>query len=426
MKYVMVGVNHRTAPLSLREKLAFAPEKLEEAYSKLLGEKEILEEGVILSTCNRIEIYARASHPAQAVLLLKNFISEFHGLSLEQVSSHFYSHIQEEAILQGFRVASGLDSMVLGESQVLAQMKEAYQIAQELGAVGPALNRFFPKAFHVAKKIRSETEIASFPVSISYVAVLLAKQIFGTLEGKKALLIGAGKMGELAAKHLRTQGKPEIWVANRNFEKACQIAEACEGHALEFQNYLSALPQMDVVITSTSASDYLLKPEQIQEAMRIRKNLPMFLIDIAVPRNIDPSINNLSNVYLYDLDDLKAVIEDNLQARKVEAAKGEEIIQKEAVSFLQELKTLSVVPTIQLLAQKFEQIRTQECEKTLNRLKNLTNSDREMLEALTQAIVNKILHDPLLTLKNEVLESEEGYSSSHEAIKKLFRLEKKT
>ncbi len=422
MKLIMLGLNHKTASLEIREKLAFSSEKIPLALKALL-DQHILEEAMILSTCNRVEIYGATARPETSILQIQKFLSDFHGLALENFQSYLYSYSGEEAILQGYKVASSLDSMVLGESQILSQMKEAFQLASEVGSIGSILHRYLNRVFYVAKKIRTETEIAAGPVSVSYMAVMLAKKIFGDLEGKKALLLGAGKMGELAAKHLKGQGMKEIWVANRHFEKAKEIAEMYEGKPLHFEEFYFSLPMVDVIITSTAVENYILRPEHIQKAMKLRKNAPIFMIDIALPRNIDPEINQLYNVYLYDLDDLENLVENNQKERAAEALKGEVIAKQEAKKFAHELEKLQLTPTLHLLSSKFEKIRQLELQKAFARLKNLTPEEQAILEAMSASIVNKILHDPMLALKTQNLEEEGGYQSYLEMIQKLFRLD---
>lgn len=422
MKLVNVGLNHKTAPLEIREKLAFSSDKIPEALGKLL-DQHVLDEAMILSTCNRVEIYGATPRPEIALHQLSQFFSDFHHLPLESFQKFLYAYSGEEAVLHGCRVASSLDSMVLGEPQIMGQMKEAYELATEAGSVGGVLNRYVHRVFHVAKKIRSETEIASGPVSISYMAVLLAKKIFGDLKNKKVLLVGAGKMGQLASKHLKSQGVAEIWVANRHFEKAKEIATACEGKPLFFDDFYFSLPMVDVVITSVACEDYILKAEHIHKAMKLRKNTPMFIIDIAVPRNVDPAINDIYNVYLYDLDDLQGLVAANQKERIQEAHKGEQIALQESKKFIQELEKLAVTPTIHLLSTKFEKIRKQELQKAILRFKNLSPEEQAVLEAMSASIVNKILHDPLLALKTQDLEKENHPHSYLEIIQKIFRLD---
>lgn len=422
MKLVNIGINHKTAPLDIREKLAFPSEKIPVALATLL-DQQILDEALILSTCNRVEIYGASSRPEIALHQLQQFLSNFHDMPLESFQDFLYLHSGEEAVLHGFEVASSLDSMVLGEPQIMGQMKDAYELASEAGSVGGVLNRYLHRVFHVAKKIRTDTEIASGPVSVSYMAVLLAKKIFGDLKNKKVLLVGAGKMGQLASKHLKSQGVAEIWVANRNFEKAKEIAKVCDGKPLFFDDFYFSLPMVDVVISSVVCEDYILKPEHILKAMKLRKNTPMFMIDIAVPRNIDPAINDLYNVYLYDLDDLQGLVDANQKERMHEAKKGQQIAIQESKKFMQELETLAITPTIHLLSTKFEKIRKQELQKALLRFKNLSTEDQAVLEAMSASIVNKILHDPLLALKTQDLENEEHPHSYLEIIRKIFRLD---
>lgn len=422
MKLVNVGLNHKTATLEIREKLAFPSDKIPEALGKLL-DQHVLDEAMILSTCNRVEIYGATPRPEIALHQLPQFLADFHHLPLESIQKHLYAYSGEEAILHGCRVASSLDSMVLGEPQIMGQMKEAYELATEAGSVGSILNRYLHRVFHVAKKIRTETEIALGPVSVSYMAVLLAKKIFGDLKNKKVLLVGAGKMGQLASRHLKNQGVAEIWVANRNFEKAKEIAKVCEAKPLFFDDFYFSLPMVDVVITSVACEDYILKPEHIHKAMKLRKNTPMFMIDIAVPRNVDPEINHIYNVYLYDLDDLQKLVEANQKERAEEARKGELIALQESKKFMEELEKLSITPTIHLLSTKFEKIRKQEFQKALLRLKDLTPEQQAVLEAMSASIVNKILHDPLLALKTQGLEKDSPPHSYLEIIQKIFRLD---
>lgn len=422
MKLVNVGINHKTASLEVREKLAFTSDKIPEALSRLL-DQHILEEALILSTCNRVEIYGATSRPEMSIAQLQKFLSEYHQVPVESFQDSFYAYSGEKAALQGYRVASSLDSMVLGEPQIMRQMKDAYDLAIEAGSVGSILHRYLNRVFHVAKKIRTETEISSGPVSISSMAVLLAKKIFGNLEGKKVLLVGAGKMSHLAAKHLKSQGVSEIWIANRSFEKAKEMALSCEGKALFFDDFHLSIPEVDVIITSVTSEDYILRPATVSKAMKLRKNAPIFMIDIAVPRNIDPAINTLYNVYLYDLDDLQALVKANQKERESEASKGEEIALLESVKFVEELEKLALSPTIHLLSTKFEKIRQQELQKALGRLKALNPEQQSILEAMSAAIVNKILHDPLLALKTQDFEKENPSHSYLEIIQKIFRLD---
>ncbi|MBL7685318.1 MAG: glutamyl-tRNA reductase [Deltaproteobacteria bacterium] len=423
MKLCVVGISHKTAPIEIREKLAFADEKIPRAFHEL---KKIprFQEVVILSTCNRVEIYAVSETLESFGEAIKNFICQFHQISRNELDRYFYHYESQEAVRHGLRVASGLDSMVLGESQILGQMKEAYQKAAQHQMTSSFLNRYFHRVFSAAKRGRSETQIAQIPVSVSYVAVLLAKQIFGSLEHKKTLLLGAGKMSEIAAKHLKSQQNTEIWVANRSAEKAASLAAACEGKVIHYDDFILSLPLVDVVIVSTGAPHFLITPEAMQEVMRLRKNQPMFIIDISVPRNVDPAINRLYNIYLYDLDDLQSVVAENQKERQHEAKRIEVILEEEYRLFEKQVYHMHLAPTIQMLSQKFEEIRKKELDKVFLRMKDLSLDQKEGFEACTTAIVNKILHDPLLAMKDLSLEApEEHRQSFHAMIQKLFKLD---
>lgn len=422
MRLISAGINHKSASLDLREKLAFAGEKLQRGLNQLL-DQGLLDEAMILSTCNRVEIYGATSRPELGKDQLERFLTDFHGLPPESLRESFYFHEGEGAVLHGYRVASSLDSMVIGEPQIVKQMKDAYEIASEAGSVGGILHRYMNRVFNVSKRVRSETEISSGAVSISFMAVLLAKKIFGDLKDKKVLLLGAGKMSHLAARHLKGQGVAEIWVANRSFEKAREMALECGGKPLPFDDFYFSIPQVDMVITSVACEDYVLKPEHVAKAMKLRKNAPMFIIDIAVPRNVDPAINDLYNVYLYDLNDLQGLVASNQKERLQEAQKGEAIAQQEAKRFIAELEKLAVTPTIHLLSTKFEKIRKQELQKALGKLRDLSPEHAAVLEAMSAAIVSKILHDPLLALKAQGFEKEHHPHSYLEIIQKIFRLD---
>ncbi len=422
MSFLTIGVSYKTTPIEIREKIGFSEPRVMQALPEIQSLSSI-EECLILSTCNRVEIYTVTENPSKTVHDIKEFFADFHGIDPFLLEPHYYVFDHEDSLTHGFRVASGLDSMVLGESQILGQIKEAFRMATEAGTIGSYLNRYFNRVFYVAKRVRTETEIASKPVSVSYVAVLLAKKIFGDLLGRRALLVGAGKMGELAATHLKAQGSPEIWVTNRSYERAQSIAKSCEGQVIHFSDFVLSLPKVDVVITSTGSETYLLRTEHIREAMQLRKNRPLFIIDIAVPRNVDPEVNSIPNVYLYDLDDLQAIVESNLKERKSEAQKAEILITHEVQDFSEKLKALALTPTIQLLAGKFDRIRRQELEKAFGRLKELSAADKTIVEACTQAIINKILHDPLLALKTEQKELTEQSPGLSEILQKVFRLD---
>ncbi len=396
---VLMGLNHRTAPVEVREKLSFSGRNLEPV--SLFLEMPLIREAFFLSTCNRVELLFVSREPEAAIEGAKKIWAEANEIPIAVFEPHLYFFRQREAVKHLFRVASGLDSMVLGEPQILGQLKEAYRRAAERRATGVILNRLLHKTFSVAKRIRSETGIGSHAVSVSYAAVELAKKIFGELKEKTALLIGAGEMAELAAQHLLAQGVEKLIVANRTLARAIELAERFRGEAISLEELEDYLLKVDIVISSTGAPHYILTAEQVRGLMRPRKMRPIFFIDIAVPRDIEPAVNEIENVFLYDIDDLKAVVEENLAYRRKEAARAERIIEEEALKFEAWLEQLEVYPTIVALKQKAEEIRRRELEKTLSHLRGKIDEETaEALEILTKSLVNKILHDPIIYLKN--------------------------
>ncbi|RQW86779.1 MAG: glutamyl-tRNA reductase [Geobacter sp.] len=398
MNIIVVGLSHHSAPIELREKLAFNANRIEEPLRELVSLPDIAE-GLIVSTCNRVEVYAVTRDIAAGIAQVKRFLAAFHSLPFDVVEPHLYGYHGENAIRHVFRVASSLDSLVVGEAQILGQVKAAYGYAAEYKSSGLILNRFLHKAFSVAKRIRTETGIASSAVSVAFAAVELAKKIFGSLSDKTVLLIGAGEMGELAAKHFVSAGVGDVLVANRTFERGERLAGEFGGRAVPFDDLFDHLHKADIVLSSTGASHFILVPKKVAEVIRRRKLRPMFFIDIAVPRDIDPEVNSLENVYLYNTDDLQGVVENNLEQRRREAEKAEEIVDGEIGQFLAWLSSLEVVPTIIALRSHFEGIRRAELAKTLASWKDLTPEEEKRLEALTSAIVNKLLHVPTNVLK---------------------------
>jgi len=398
MNIIVVGLSHKTAPVDIREKVAFAPTAMQEPLQQVVALPAVAE-GVIVSTCNRVEIYATSRDRESCAIQLKRFMAEFHQLPLEDIEDHLYDYEGEAAIRHVFRVASSLDSMVLGESQILGQIKSAYGYATEFKTVGLILNRFLHKAFSVAKKVRTETEIASNAVSVSFAAVELARKIFGQLENKTVMLIGAGEMCELAARHFINNGVSSVMVTNRTFERAEKLAVEFNGRPIPFDDFIDHLHQVDIVLTSTGAPNFILGHQKMEEVIRKRKQRPMFLIDIAVPRDIEPKVNNIANIYLYDVDDLQEVVQANLKERQKEAKKAEAIIDREIEQFHRWLGSLDVVPTIVALRKKFEEIRCSEVQKTLSRFNGLGKKEQKAIGAMSSAIINKILHHPISTLK---------------------------
>ncbi|MBN2645835.1 MAG: glutamyl-tRNA reductase [Desulfuromonadaceae bacterium] len=422
MDIFVVGLSHKTAPVSVREKVAFAPEKLAEALHQLAQSPQ-LAESLILSTCNRVELYAGGPDCGAGIRALKEFLAHYHHLSVDDLDGHLYVKQGEEAIRHVFRVAASLDSMVVGEPQILGQIKTAYGHAAEQGTVGLILNRFLHKAFSVAKRVRTETNIAGNAVSVSFAAVELARKIFGSIEGKKVLLIGAGEMCELAARHFVNNGINRVLVTNRTFARAEKLAEEFSGQAVLFENFPDHLHQVDIVLSSTGATRFIISPEMVQQALKQRKNRPMFFIDIAVPRDIDPRVNDLNNAYLYDVDDLQGVVNANLKERQREAELAEQIIEHEIGQFQRWMRGLDVVPTIVALRNKVEQLRRAEVDKTLGNLKHLGASERKAIEAMSAALINKILHTPTRVLKQAQQQEDEEAQLCVDALQRLFDLE---
>ena len=419
MHIVIVGLSHKTAPVEIREKLAFAPTAMERPLRQML-ELATITEGLIVSTCNRVELCAVTKEPDAAIAELRRFLAEYHEISPEEINENLFDYQGEEAIRHLFRVSSSLDSMVLGEPQILGQIKTAYGYAAEFKTVGLILNRFLHKAFSVAKRVRTETAIASNAVSVSFAAVELARKIFDRLDNKGVMIIGAGEMCELAARHFVSNGISKVLVTNRTFERAEKLAAEFNGKAVPFDSFVDHLAEVDIVMTSTGAPNFILGKRQMEEVLKRRKNRPMFLIDIAVPRDIDPKVNDISNTYLYDVDDLQGVVQANLKERQKEAGKAEAIVEQEIGQFHQWLGNLEVKPTVIALRRKFEEIRQQELEKTLGNLKDLTGKQRKSIEAMAGAIINKILHKPTAVLKNS--QNDTSGEDYVDAVRTLFDL----
>lgn len=415
---VVVGLSHRTSPVELRERLAVSGDALE-ATDRALRALPAIEEAAYVSTCNRVEVVAATRDPAACVGQIAGFLQRSAGQE-EVLESCLYVHQGREAVRHLFRVAASLDSMVVGEPQILGQIKDAYARAASAGAVGTVLHRCFHRAFSVAKRVRTETGIAARAVSISSAAVELADKIFDRLADKTAMLVGAGKMGELAARHLVSAGTGNLIVTNRTFDRAVDLARAMQATPVRFEAFGRYLALADIVIGSTAAADYVLGPEMVQEALRERKGRPIFCIDLAVPRNFDPRLNDLDNVYLYDIDDLARVAAENLDERAREAEKAEALVEAEAEAFWSWLEHLEVAPTIAALRQRCEEIRRRELERALHLLPDLTERERATIEALTSSIVKKILHEPTARLKSCDPRGETFYL---DAIRRLFSLD---
>jgi len=419
MDILVVGLNHRTSPVELREKLAFTPQEALGAYERFL-DYHLVREVMVLSTCNRVEVYSWAHRGGEEHIL--STLEDLKGVKREELQAVTYVYNGREAVKHVFRVASSLDSMVLGEPQIVGQVKEAFEAALASDATGVILNQLMKKALSVSKRIRTETGIGESAVSVSYAAVELARKIFGDLEKKRAMLVGAGEMAELAAQHLVSHGISRLTVVNRTFTRAQELAERLHGEALPMENLASELVDADIIITSTGAQDYIITRDMVQKVMKDRKMKPMFFIDIAVPRNVDPQVERVENVYSYDIDDLEQVVEENRKRREKEAWKAEKIVDEEVENFLHWLKSQEVVPVIVSLRNWCEEIRKRELEKSLQRL-NLNGKEAKALEALTSAIVNKILHPPLSYMKHAASKGEGERVAK--LVKELFALEEK-
>ena len=420
-KLLLLGVNHKTTPVAIRERIALSAgyEEPLAAVKGLPGVKECY----LLSTCNRVELLL-VSEPERGVeARVIDFL--FAGrIAREEADRYLYRFSGRQAVHHLFQVAASLDSMVVGEAQILGQLKEAYRHAARNGSTGPLLNKLLHKAFSVAKRVRTETAIGSSAVSISYAAVQLAKKIFGNLRGRKVLLIGAGEMAELAAEHLVGQGVGEVVVANRTLARAVTLARRFSGRAVSMEELLPQLQVVDIVISSTGAPDIILHREQVRSVMRARMNSPLFFIDIAVPRDLDPQLISLDNVYLYDIDDLTSVVEINKSERDKEAVKAERIVEEETLKFMNWYAGVGVTPTIQALRRKLDDIAQQELAKTLAKMPGLGEGERQQLARMSEAMIAKFLHEPLMYLKSESCAGRDKSDAKITLVREVFGLGK--
>lgn len=417
MSILVVGLNHKTASVDIRERLAFNGQKLEDGLLGLHALPDV-QEAALLSTCNRVEIYSSVRSADRAADQIKDFLAAFHATSRTGFEPALYVHAEADAIRHIFRVGASLDSMVVGEPQILGQLKDTFDYALNHKTTGIILNRLMKKAISTAKRVRNETRIAENAVSISFAAVELARKIFTELSTKAVMLLGAGEMAELAARHLVTNGVQNIRIANRTYERCCELAEEFCGMPVRFDDYLEQMVHVDILICSTGAPSYVLLKQQMQKIMRERRNRPVFIIDISVPRNIDPAINDLDNVYLYHVDDLQQVVDSNKQERQKEAAKAEEIIHEEVEKFQQWLVSLDSVPVIVALRDKGVSIKQEELDKFLAKHPTLDRQTIEDIDYLLSAVVNKMLHYPTVALK----ETNEDRDAVLSVVKKIYGL----
>jgi len=420
MKLLVTGVSHKTAPVEVRECLAFRENTLPAALADLKSRAGVAE-AVILSTCNRVEITVTTDDQHDAQAIVDSFLADQKAVSPDTIGPHLYRHEGQDAIHHLFRVASSLDSMVVGEPQILGQLKQAYAAAKDCGALCGWLDGLLTRAFSVAKRVRSETGIGQNAVSISYAAVELARKIFGSLSGRTVMIVGAGKMSELAARHLRRSGASHVFVTNRTHERAIEMAALFQGTPVEYTRFVSMLPEVDIVIASSGAPHYILRKEEMQRVIAARRNKPMFLIDIAVPRNIEPTVNDIDNVFLYDIDDLQEVVNANLRERMKEADHAETMVTEEVDRMMARLKVAEVTPTIVGLQEQLEQIRAGEMDKVRRKFGPFTPEQEQAMEMLTRGIVNKIAHGPISELRNHAGHPEGAHVVA--AIRKAFHLQ---
>jgi len=422
MRFVLLGINHKTAPVEVRERLAIPASRLADATRTLLHHPGV-REGMILSTCNRVELLtAQESGEATQPANLLAFLHQYFALPPAMVEPHLYEYREREAVRHLFRVASSLDSMVVGEPQILGQVKESYTVAREVGAVHSELEGLLQRTFAVAKKVRHETQIGSNSVSIASVAVELARKIFGALDGKTVLLVGAGKMSELAARHLMEHGAATVLVANRTHERAVDLAAQFAGRAIPFEKLYEQASAADIVITSTGSPEPIFRPEHGRQFLQARKNRPMFFIDIAVPRDVDPQMNRLEGIFVYDIDDLQSVAASNMAERSREAQAAETIVSREVDRFQQRLQSLDAVGTVVALQQSAEEMRAAELLRVRSRLAGLTDEQAAAVDALTRGLMKKFLHAPLSAVKQA---AQEGDAETLRALRRSFHIDDK-
>jgi glutamyl-tRNA reductase len=421
MSIILVGLNHKTAPIEVRERLAFTDEACAETLQTLV-DGELISEGLIVSTCNRVEVLAatRGLSGEAGTARISSFLSESRRVPDQFFGEHLYTHADEAAVRHVFRVASSLDSMVVGEPQVLGQVRRAYSNAVTAGTAGRVLHRLVHHALHVAKRVRSETGIAASAVSISFTAVELGRKIFGSLKGTTVLVIGAGEMAELAAQHLASAGASRILVTNRTVETAEQLAQKIKGTALDFSMLPAHLAEADIVICSTAADSYVVTQEMAREALAARRQRPAFFIDISVPRNVDPAVGGLDNLFVFDVDDLEAVVASNIREREREAERAELIVESEVMQFQQALRSLDLGPTVAALRHKLEEIARTEFARQRGRLGELTPEQERAVEALLMSTVNKISHPIINRLRRS---HDTGEEENLKAWRNTFGLE---
>lgn len=418
MNYIVVGLNHKTAPIHIREKVALTAQESEKTLSHMLT-VPVIEEATVISTCNRVELYAVTQKPDEAKNIFFNIFEKLSHLTISDLQQHLYCKLDRAAVNHLFSVVSSIDSMVTGENQITGQVKEAYKLAHEKEATGVYLNKLFNRAFYVAKRVKSETELSQGNVSVGSVAVMLAEKIFGTLKDKSVLLLGAGEIGELVVRRLNRQKVSQTLIVNRTFEKAKLLEDQALGVAYPFEDLMTLLHEVDVLITSISGTIPCFAAEELKKLMSERKNEPLFMIDLGVPRNIAEDVSQIDNLYLYNIDDLRDISLEGKKRRTSSLDDAKSIVDDEVEAFYEQFLRHETLPTIASLGQKFELIRQRELDRALARMSSVTEKDKITVNKLTQAIVNRILHDPILSLKNKKEMSEPSVIA---LIHKIFRL----
>ena len=398
MHTLVVGLNYKTAPVEIREKLSFIEQDIQKAMAALQQQKSILE-NVIISTCNRTEIYAVVDQLHTGRYYIKQFLANWFNLPVNQFEDHLFIREEDKSLDHLFRVTAGIDSMVLGETQILGQVKKSFLQGQEIGTTGTVYNHLFKQAVTFAKRAHSETAIGENAVSVSYAAVELAKKIFGSLQNKHVAILGAGKMGELAIQNLHSNGVGKVTVINRTFEKAQNLASKFDGNAKAMNELQCTLLEADILISSTGATNYVIDHELMKYVAKFRKGDPLFMVDIAVPRDLDPKIGDLPNVFLYDIDDLQGIVQANLAERERAANEIIDMIQQEIIEFKEWFKTLGVVPVITALRKKAASIQEETMLSIENKMPDLTDRERKILNKHTKSIINQLLKNPILQAK---------------------------
>jgi glutamyl-tRNA reductase len=419
MQLLLVGVSHRTAPIELRERLDFSARGVDRALTALAG-TGAQHEATIVSTCNRVELYVGCDDPESTRAAIQRFLSEFHGIAGELLAPHVYAKTGHDAVTHLFRVAAGLDSLVMGEPQILGQVKEAFGVASELGVTGPLLNKLFHSAFAAGKRVRSETALSEGAVSVSYAAVELARKIFGNLKGRAVLVLGAGEMGKLTAIHMKSQGIGRLIITSRTASHAAALAQSIGGTSMPWESLERGLVEADILITATGASTPIISHAHISQTMKTRRQRPLFIIDIAVPRDVEGEAGDLEQVFLYNIDDLQAVVQENISKRGTEASDAEKIVAQEVTRFVGWLNSRSAVPTIVALRQRFEAIRQSELRRLEPKLASLPPEARARVEEITRLILEKLLINPTEQLK--AISDADTVAAYSDALNRLFGL----